>query len=57
MGTLCRRFESYSSYKNYLVHGSAWRGHLTVTQEKQVGSNPICTAKYKIYLNINKMQM
>ena len=28
----------------YIGHGSAWCGHLTVTQEKQVGSNPICPA-------------
>ena len=27
-----------------IASGSAWRGHLTVTQEKQTGSNPVGTA-------------
>ena len=52
-----RRFKSYHLNKwsigppvTTIASGSAWCGHLTVTQEKQVGSNPIGAAKY---LNIN----
>ena len=32
-----------------IASGSAWCGHLTVTQEKQVGSNPIGAAKCSFF--------
>ena len=40
---------SCKDFDLYLGYGSAWCGHLTVTQEKQVGSNPIGAAKYLFF--------